>query len=105
VSKWQNWTPSTRESKIDSTHKPTKPAKPNYVGFVGSTVQDFRRAAGSENTVQIKLPEYRCYACKGGLFWVSMHNAVICATCHPPASPSLISRWHWLPEIEGKTTQ
>jgi hypothetical protein len=42
----------------------------------------------------------RCYACKGYLFWHSVHGAIICATCHPPASPRLVSSWCWgnLPE-------
>jgi len=42
------------------------------------------------------LPERaQCPACKGHLWWHSVHGAVICAQCHPPASPALIKSWWW----------
>lgn len=53
----------------------------------------------------IELPTRRCRACCGWLYWVSVHGAVICAGCHPPASPALVKTWYWLPEGEGKIVQ
>jgi len=53
----------------------------------------------------VELPTRRCYACKGWLYWVSIHGAAVCANCHPPANPNLVRRWYWLPEGECKRTQ
>lgn len=53
----------------------------------------------------IDLPTRRCRACNGWLYWVSVHDAVICAGCHPPAKRELVKTWHWLPEGEGKIVQ
>jgi hypothetical protein len=44
------------------------------------------------------LPTGRCRMCRGWLYWVSVHGAVVCVTCHPPASRELVKTWHWLPE-------
>jgi hypothetical protein len=37
----------------------------------------------------------QCRACKGHLWWHSVHGAVVCAVCHPPASPALVKSWWW----------
>ena len=34
-----------------------------------------------------------CYACGGHRFWGSIHGAVTCARCHPPAGPDLVAEW------------
>lgn len=34
-----------------------------------------------------------CRACGGGRFWLSVHGAEVCATCHPPAAPHLVAAW------------
>ena len=34
-----------------------------------------------------------CFTCRGGRFWVSIHGATVCGTCHPPMSPDLVSEW------------
>ena len=34
-----------------------------------------------------------CYSCHGTRFWRSIHGAVTCATCHPPASQGLVAKW------------
>lgn len=34
-----------------------------------------------------------CYVCKGRRFWLSVHGVLVCARCHPPASPKLVARW------------
>lgn len=34
-----------------------------------------------------------CFACHGTTFWRSIHGAVVCGTCHPPMSPSLVAKW------------
>ena len=49
------------------------------------------------------LPERaQCPACKGHLWWHSVHGSVICAQCHPPASPALVKSWWWgnIPEAK-----
>jgi hypothetical protein len=51
------------------------------------------------------LPARRCRACKGWLYWVSIHGAVICAGCHAPASRALVKEWYWLPEGEVRKVQ
>jgi hypothetical protein len=51
------------------------------------------------------LPTKRCRACKGWLYWVSIHGPVICAGCHAPASRALVRTWYWLPEGEAKNVQ
>jgi hypothetical protein len=46
----------------------------------------------------------QCPACRGWLWWRSVHGAVVCATCHPPAAPHLVRSWWWgnLPVTEMK---
>jgi hypothetical protein len=51
------------------------------------------------------FPTRRCRMCKGWLYWVSVHGAVICAGCHAPASRALIKAWYWLPEGEARGVQ
>ena len=34
-----------------------------------------------------------CYACKSSRFWRSIHGRIVCAVCHPPASPELVKEW------------
>jgi len=66
------------------------------------------RAAGepvSDLLPGIKLPSRRCRACNSWLYWVSVHGAVVCVTCHPPANRDLVKTWHWLPEGEGRKVQ
>jgi hypothetical protein len=55
--------------------------------------------------LEIDYPFERCRACRSWLFWVSIHGAVMCSTCHPPANPDLVRRWFWLPEGECERTQ
>ena len=38
-------------------------------------------------------PEGGCYACHGTRYWLSIHQALICGRCHPPANPSLVAEW------------
>ena len=38
-------------------------------------------------------PGLICYSCKGTRFWLSIHGAAACATCHPPAAPNLVAEW------------
>jgi hypothetical protein len=35
----------------------------------------------------------RCFACRGFRFWRSIHGAVVCGICHPPAAPELVREW------------
>ena len=34
-----------------------------------------------------------CYACGTTRSWRSVYGAVVCARCHPPASPTLVAAW------------
>ena len=34
-----------------------------------------------------------CQCCQTVRFWESIHGAVICGTCHPPAHSHLVFRW------------
>jgi hypothetical protein len=34
-----------------------------------------------------------CPCCKRRRFWRTVHRQVVCATCHPPASPALVAEW------------
>lgn len=34
-----------------------------------------------------------CNACKEKKYWLSIHGAVVCGVCHPPASKNLVKRW------------
>lgn len=38
-------------------------------------------------------PVQPCFTCKSTIWWVSVHGAVVCRLCHPPASPELVARW------------
>jgi len=51
-----------------------------------------------EDTGLNQPPPPPCQSCGGVLFWMSIAHtkAVICAKCHPPASPDVV--WKW---IEG----
>ena len=44
--------------------------------------------------VDLIEPE-RCCACRGFLFWLSVHGVKVCAACHPPASPKVVRAWLW----------
>jgi hypothetical protein len=39
-----------------------------------------------------------CPTCDARAFWLSVHGAVICGVCHPPASSALVKRWIGDPE-------
>lgn len=34
-----------------------------------------------------------CQSCGGHRLWRSTYNLVVCATCHPPATPELVAGW------------
>lgn len=37
------------------------------------------------------IPRIPCHVCHGVRFWRSVHGAVACAECHPPAAPGLLA--------------
>jgi hypothetical protein len=71
----------------------------------GEIIRLLAARKGGEGEVRSILPTRRCRACNSWLFWVSVYGAVACATCHPPASRSLVKSWYWLPQGEPKKTQ
>lgn len=58
-------------------------------------IEKFKRAFGDD--IEILPPDTKpktCYACGGSLFWTSKLNGrLICAKCHPPASPDITAGW------------
>ena len=83
-----------RESTQDRTYKTNETSRQAPIYASGQA------APGSTD-----FPTKRFGACNSWLFWVSVHGAVACATCRPPASRSLVKTWYWLPEGESKKTQ
>lgn len=71
----------------------------------GTPAQMTADAFGQAGRVLAGLPTRRCRACNSWLFWISVHGAVACSTCHAPASREVVKAWYWLPEGEGKKTQ
>lgn len=45
-------------------------------------------------------PDKPCYACGSRAFWRSLHGAVICWRCHPPARESLVADILWDGEVK-----
>ena len=37
----------------------------------------------------------RCCVCRGFIFWASVYGVIVCAGCHPPASPKVVRAWLW----------
>jgi hypothetical protein len=63
--------------------------------------------AASQGAVEesgVAFPTSRCRRCNGWIFWVSIHGAVACATCHPPAHLGLAAHWYSVPEGQMPTT-
>jgi hypothetical protein len=52
------------------------------------------RGNGIPSHTDLGDPE-RCCACRGFLFWLSVHGVKVCAACHPPASPNVVRAWLW----------
>ena len=40
----------------------------------------------------VHLP-WRCFACRGEFWWVSIHSNWVCLTCHPPARADFVYEW------------
>jgi hypothetical protein len=53
-------------------------------------------------TVQNVSPNVptECPACRGRLFWRSIHGVVICWRCHPPGSEKLLADILWDGEVK-----
>lgn len=63
----------------------------------GTMTDEIRQALGRYKEAILTLLRYRraggCTCCKSSQLWVSAYSVVICATCHPPAAPSLAAEW------------
>ncbi|MGA2107132.1 MAG: hypothetical protein ABSH25_05755 [Syntrophorhabdales bacterium] len=44
-------------------------------------------------------PAGPCHVCGTFSWWLSIHNVIVCAVCHPPASPTLVKEWIGDPEL------
>jgi P4 family phage/plasmid primase-like protien len=51
------------------------------------------RGRGVGDEVTPLTPLTPCFACQGTHYWISIHGAEVCGTCHPPSSPSLVAEW------------
>jgi hypothetical protein len=80
---------------VEASDTPMRPPETAQAPSVG--LDDSQNGTG--------LPSRRCRACNGGVYWVSVHGAVICARCHAPANRALVKTWYWLPEGEGNKLQ
>jgi hypothetical protein len=123
--KWKNWTPKAEKFWISPDCRPTKLTKPGSVGFVSTVSGNTQDPSETKNSsvssqseparptkstadsrkTDVSHPTRRCRVCNGWLFWISIHGAVVCSACHPPASRDLVKTWYWLPEGECKKTQ
>jgi hypothetical protein len=94
-------TPSRAATASDQRTKPewARPRAQLIHAFEGSV------ASVDRPQTETEFPKRRCRACNSWLFWVSVYGAVMCSTCHPPASPDLLKSLYWLPEGEGKRIQ
>jgi hypothetical protein len=52
----------------------------------------------------VTLESVPCFSCRGTRWWRSLSGATICATCHPPACPSLVETWLDTPGKGGDHT-
>jgi len=61
----------------------------------GAAVVSVDRASDIEEQTRTPIDTCRrgCRACGGRHYWRSIHDVVICATCHPPASDALVREW------------
>jgi|GEM_PF-4031735 len=46
-------------------------------------------------------PDGTCWACRSVMWWLSVHNVLVCAVCHPPAHRGWVARW--VPAREAAT--
>ena len=61
---------------------------------IGNELNELTELTGA--SVLPSLPQEAlapCFACHGTSHWQSIHGAVVCGTCHPPISPSLVAEW------------
>ena len=42
---------------------------------------------------ELTQPSGVCWACGSSRYWLSIHDALICARCHPPAHTSVVQEW------------
>lgn len=48
-------------------------------------------APSSIEKLKIPTAVWRCFCCQGTRHWRSVHNVLICRTCHPPPDARLIA--------------
>lgn len=80
--------------------EPPAPGPPERVLPVAVTSRSSGRSLTGPGGITLALslqPDGTCYCCKGSRWWLSVYGVLVCATCHPPAVPELVSRW-----IDGK---
>jgi hypothetical protein len=74
--------------------------KPEIIAFLsgGSEPQPEPARENPAHEPTPEAPTKRCYSCRSYIFWKSVHGAVICAACHPPANRQLVKEWLWVCE-------
>lgn len=106
ASRWLNWTPNQPEIMRPFPEiEPTKPTKLSFHSFDGSPSvekQIIRESdpGNPEEDLTPKLfpghwriPIHPCTVCHSPRLWISFHNVIVCAICHPPADRRLIRKW------------
>jgi hypothetical protein len=58
-----------------------------------AAIKEFSGNLPRDRAEQEAVRETPCFTCGGGKFWVSIHGAMGCARCHPPAQEKLVTRW------------
>lgn len=47
-------------------------------------------------------PADPCPTCHARAYWISIHDALVCGLCHPPASPASVKKWIGDPEAYNR---
>ena len=78
------------EIGIQKLQKP--PDHPPSVASVSLNADSYE-PGGRSDRASGKRPEGACFTCSGTRWWVSVHDKIACAVCHPPAAPELVAEW------------
>lgn len=79
---------SAENSTVENPDLPSLPDKP-----VEKPHEPSVENSSQESTPIPDLRSKPCWRCHSQRFWLSVHGAVVCATCHPPASQQLVRQW------------
>ena len=55
------------------------------------------KAPGKVKAVRPAPCPFACWICRDRRYWLSVHDVLVCGTCHPPTHRSLVVEW-----LDGK---